>query len=210
MKHHTRNSSGRYIVAPPFNQQQEDLGKSREMAFKRYNALERRFKRDPELELQYTKVIEEYIQLGHMIEIPDEEEQGFYLPHHAVVKETSLTTKLRVVFDGSAKSSTGISLNDILLIGPQIQNDLFTLLIRFRCYRYVLTGDIEKMYRQFLVKPEDRRYQKILWRDKMGQLNNYQLNTVTFGLTAAPFLAIRCLQQLAIDEGKHFSIAQTA
>ena len=60
------------------------------------------------------------------------------------------------------------------------------------------------MYRQFLVREEDRAYQNILWRDTKGQLKKYQLNTVTLELFAAPYLAIRCLKQLAQDEGHRF------
>ena len=129
---------------------------------------------------------------------------GYYLPHHGVVKITSQTTKLRVVFDASAGTSTGVSLNDTLHVGPKIQDDLLYILLRFRSHQYVLTGDIEKMYRQFLVRPEDRKYQQILWRDIDGKIKTYQLNTVTFGVSAAPYLAIRCLKQLSEDEGHRF------
>ena len=52
--------------------------------------------------------------------------EGYYLPHHAVIKRSSSTTQLRVVFDGSLKSATGLSLNDVLMVGPTIQNDLFS------------------------------------------------------------------------------------
>lgn len=126
--------------------------------------------------------------------------EGFYLPHHAVIKETSLTTKVRVVFDGSAKSSTGLSLNETLMVGPTIQDNIFTHLVRFRIHIFVISGDIEKMYRQIWIRPEDRQYQKILWRNESGDIQDYQLKTVTFGLSSAPFLAIRSLQQLADDE----------
>ncbi|XP_076384503.1 uncharacterized protein LOC143263363 [Megalopta genalis] len=127
--------------------------------------------------------------------------QGYYLPHHRVIKMSSDTTKLRVIFDGSAVTSTGFSLNDTLHIGPKIQDDLLYILLRFRIHQYVITGDIEKMYRQFLVRPEDRKYQRILWCDTDNCVKTYELNTVTFGLSAAPYLAIKCLQQLAQDEG---------
>ena len=86
------------------------------------------------------------------------------------------------------------------MVGPTIQDDIFSLLLRFRNYQYVLTGDIEKMYRQFEVRKEDRKYQRILWRGPSGSIKTYELNTVTFGLSPAPFLAIRCLHQLANDE----------
>ncbi|XP_076660084.1 uncharacterized protein LOC143363614 [Halictus rubicundus] len=141
-----------------------------------------------------------------LIESPANSE-GFYLPHHAVIKPSSSTTKVRVVFDGSAKSSSGVSLNDALLTGPTIQDDIFGLLLRFRMHPFVLTGDIEKMYRQFLVREEDRPYQRILWRNAQNEISTFQLNTVTFGLSSAPYLATRCLQQLADDESQNYKAA---
>ena len=121
-----------------------------------------------------------------------------------MIKESSRTTKLRVVFDGSAPTTTGVSLNDVLHTVPKLQDDIFLILLRFRFYQYVITGDVEKMYRQFLVRPEDRKFQQILWRNSDGEVDTYQLNTVTFGLSAAPYLAIRCLKQLADDEGHRY------
>lgn len=73
--------------------------------------------------------------------------EGFYLPHHAVVNESSLTTKVRVVFDGSAKFSSKTLLNEALMIGPTIQDTVFTHLIRFPLHDFVIRGDIEIMYR---------------------------------------------------------------
>ncbi|XP_076246269.1 uncharacterized protein LOC143186476 [Calliopsis andreniformis] len=201
-KDHTRrDETGRYIVALPFNGRKAELGESRSRALNRYLALERRFSRDTELKREYTAIIKEYLELGHLSEVNASHGMGnFYLPHHVVVKPASTTTKVRVVFDASAKSSSGLSLNDVLMTGPTIQDDLFKLLIRFRTYAYVLTGDIEKMYRQFYVQPNDRRYQRILWRDDDGYIKTYELNTVTFGISSAAYLAVRCLQQLAEDE----------
>ncbi|XP_076549271.1 uncharacterized protein LOC143308200 [Osmia lignaria lignaria] len=60
------------------------------------------------------------------------------------------------------------------------------------------------MYRQFFVRKEDRKYQRILWRDNTNRICTYELKTVTFGLSAAPYLAVRCLTQLAQDEGHKF------
>nr|XP_031842135.1 uncharacterized protein LOC116431199 [Nomia melanderi] len=182
------------------------LGESKSRALKRLESLERKLHRDTTLRKEYHAVMNEYFELGHMERIPEDRDSsgGYYLPHHGVTKVTSATTKLRVVFDGSAATSTGISLNDTLHTGPKIQDDLLYILLRFRIHRYVLTGDIEKLYRQFLVCDEDRKYQRILWRDDTGRVNTYELKTVTFGLSAAPYLAIRCLTQLAQDEGHRF------
>ncbi|XP_076295805.1 uncharacterized protein LOC143216540 [Lasioglossum baleicum] len=199
-----RNTSGRYMVALPFNDKKDQLGESRSRALKRFWALERKLERDPTLREQYTKVLEEYLELGHMKQAKNIDTPGFYLPHHAVIKPSSSTTKTRVVFDGSAKSTTHLSLNETLRIGPTLQDDLLSLLLRFRMHTYVLTGDIEKMYRQFLVRPEDRAYQRILWRNSNGEIETFELTTITFGLAPAPYLAIRCLHQLANDEEGDF------
>ncbi|XP_057335449.1 uncharacterized protein LOC130674197 [Microplitis mediator] len=207
-KHITRDPTGRYVVALPFNPRIPALGDSYHLALKRLINTEQKLKRNPSLKTQYHQVIQEYLDLNHMSLIHDQPTAttSYYLPHHAVIKETSMTTKVRVVFDGSANTTTGISLNDKLFTGPTIQSDLFSLLIRFRKHPIVLTGDIEKMYRQFLVRKEDRKFQRILWNHG-NKTQSYELNTVTFGLRPAPYLAIRCLHQLAQDEGHSFPIA---
>lgn len=187
------------------NEKRDQLGKSRQLALKRLESLRRKFKKEPELKQQYVRVIQEYKELGHMRRASGDLHEGFYLPHHAIIKATSLTTKVRVVFDGSAPSNTGISLNNALMVGPTIQDDIFSLLLRFRLHQYVFTGDIEKMYRQVLVREEDRKYQRILWYDEESSIpTTYELNTVTFGLAPAPYLATRCLHKLADDEGYRF------
>lgn len=173
------------------------------MALERFRDLEQKLKGDPTLRTQYDQVLKEYLDLYHMSPVKTEpsSSDGYYSPHHAVLKETSMTTKLRVVFDGSAKITNGISLNETLYTGPTIQSDLTSLLIRFRKHPIVVTGDIEKMYGQFIVRKEDRKFQRILWKNEKNELQTYELNTVTVGLTPAPYLAIPCLQQLADDEG---------
>ena len=102
----------------------------------------------------------------------------YFLPHHAVFKETSTTTKTRVVFDGSAKTSNGLSLNDILQVGPTVQPDLYSIVLRFRTYQVCFTADITKMYRQITVHSQDRDLQRILWRYSTEEpIQEYQLNT---------------------------------
>ena len=89
----------------------------------------------------------EYETLGHMKHINEsssDQDSFYYFPHHAVIKTSSTTTKTRVVFEGSAKTTTGVSLNDAQKIGPIVQNELFTILLGFRRHAYVLTADIEK------------------------------------------------------------------
>jgi len=113
---------------------------------------------------------------------------------------------LRVVFNGSSRTNTGTSLNECLHVGPKLQTDLDAVLLRWRTYLVAFAADIEKMYRQIQVHSDDRDFQRILWSDT-DTPEEYQLCTVTYGLTCAPYLALRVIKQLAIDEDSKFPLA---
>ena len=91
-------------------------------------------------------------------------ESTFYLPMHAVYKASSSTTKIRAVFDASARSSTGVSLNDTLLVGPTIHPPLVDVLLRFRLHPVALTADISKMYRAIELADSDKDLHRYVWR----------------------------------------------
>jgi len=155
--------------------------------------------------------MQEYEELGHMNQINEDAssaEERYYLPLHAVFKSSSSTTRTRIVFDGSCRSSNGLSLNDTLLVGPTVQQDLSSTVLRFRTYHIAFTTDIVKMYCQVRIHEDDRKLQRILWRRSTKEpLRTYELSTVMYGTASAPYLATRCLQQLAEDESKDFSLA---
>nr|XP_022918410.1 uncharacterized protein LOC111427476 [Onthophagus taurus] len=208
-----REVDGRFVVDIPFRENLTLLGESRTNAQQRLQAMERRFSRDENLSVQYRSFISEYQDLGHLSPcLETENEAGtYYLAHHAVLKESSSTTKLRTVFDGSAVTDTGLSLNDVQMKGPIVQSDLFDILIRFRKHKYVLGADVEKMYRQVLINPSQRKYQRILWRNNVDEkIKCYELNTVTYGLTSFSYLATRCLKQLAIENQHQYPSASKA
>ena len=130
-----RDSDGRFIVTIPFKDEVNELGNSLKLAEKRLLSMERKRERHPELDKKYLEFMQDYQEQKHMIQILEEEiHPGHpvnYLPRHAVFKDGSTTTKLRVVFDGSAKTSSGLSLNDVQRVGPVVQNDLFSIILRF-------------------------------------------------------------------------------
>ncbi|XP_066583634.1 uncharacterized protein [Prorops nasuta] len=198
-----RDVSGRYIVRLPFRQRIETFRGSKDIAHRRLLLLERRMAHNSVMKKAYSEIIDEYIKLNHMSLVKNEEEEGYYMPHHAVTKNSSHTTKIRIVFDASAKNIKGVSLNDVLMVGPTIQDKLISHLTRFRMYNFIITADIEKMYRQVLVHKEDRKFQRILWRQD-GKIKTFELNTLTFGISSSPFLAIRTLERLADDEKETF------
>lgn len=126
-------------------------------------------------------------------------------------REDSVTTKLRVVFDASCRTTSGASLNESLLKGPCIQEELINLLTRFRTHKYAMTADVSKMYRQIWVSPKHRDYQRIFWRSDINQeVETFQLNTVTYGTVPASFLATGCMQRLADEEAENFPKACAA
>lgn len=115
-----------------------------EGTLQRFRTLEKRLSANPQLQEQYSACLEEYINLGHMIEVKQKDipKSGHYfLPHHAVIKEASSTTKLRVVFDASFRTSNGVSLNDQLMIGPSLQNNVTDIILRWRLYQYSFTAE---------------------------------------------------------------------
>ncbi|GFV31151.1 DUF1758 domain-containing protein [Trichonephila clavipes] len=149
--------------------------------------------------------------LGHMREISqkrDDETPNCYIPYHMVTNEKSTTTKCRVVFNASSKTKNGKSLNDVLMTGPKLQTEIFNHLIKFRSYRVAFAADIEKMYRQTLISDEDCKYQRIVWRaTPSDSFKSFELQTITYGTSCAPFLALRTLQQLYQDEEQNFPLA---
>ncbi|XP_052755676.1 uncharacterized protein LOC128201782 [Galleria mellonella] len=196
----TRNSDGRFCVSLPLKQSPSVLGESLSQAERRFLALERRLERNSNYKKLYIEFIHEYIELGHMTRVTSYGTPHYFLPHHGVYREHSSTTKLRVVFDASAATSSGVSLNDIQQVGPPLQRDLVDILLRFRQHRYTACADVEKMYRQCLLNELQRDLQLIVWRDNPSEpLGIYRLNTVTYGTASAPFLSVRCLKQLALE-----------
>lgn len=210
-----RNAQGRYIVSLPFKE--DDLmslgiGQSRQGAIAQFLRNECRLGRDTGLKRQYDEVLQEYIDLGHMspVSAPIREDplRHYYMPHHAVIKAESTTTKLRVVFNASCPTSNGRSLNDLLHTGPTLQKDLTVLILKWRLFRYVFSGDIQKMYRQILLNPEHTTFQRIVFRSNSKDvLQDFRLNTVTFGVNCAPYLAIRTILQLADDVQDKYPLA---
>lgn len=95
------------------------------IARKRLQGLERKLDKDPELQKQYSNVFTGYEQEGIIEEVPSSEvvssQPTYYMPHRPVVKESSSSTKVRPIFDASAASYNGISLNDCLECGPSLK-----------------------------------------------------------------------------------------
>lgn len=114
----------------------------------------------------YLEFMQQYLDLGHMTLAPRSSagwgDRACYLPHHGVLCETSASTRLRVIFNGSSALPNGDNLNKFLSTGPNLLPNLADVLLQWQRYRYVIATDIEKMYRQIIIHPEDRGLQRIL------------------------------------------------
>ena len=199
----SREEDGRYVVALPRKQPTPTLGSSRPQALRRFlqnrGSLIKKKKWD-----EFHSAVQEYGTLGHAEPVPAVDltkpaSDCYYLPMHGVTKQSSSTTKLRVVFDASAKTSTGVSLNDTLLAGPSLYPQLTDILIRFRYHRIAMSSDIGKMFREIALHPDDRDYHRFLMQSSSGQLIDWRMTRLTFGVASSPFLATQTLRQLADD-----------
>ncbi|XP_070515375.1 uncharacterized protein [Cardiocondyla obscurior] len=204
-----RLPSGRYMVRLPFAKQGPEFANSRPSSINIFSKLEKRLSSQPHLRFQYNQFLHEYEMLGHMSKTtPPTSDKHYYLPHHGVFKGNDPNSKLRVVFNASARFKNSESLNDVLLNGPNLLPALSDIISNWRRYQIAITTDIEKMYRQIEIHPEDRDYQRIIWRpSSIYEYFDYKLNTITYGLCSAPYLANRVIKQLALDEANNFPLS---
>ena len=190
------------MVELPFKEEVGLLGDSLQQARRRLRSLLFCLERNTELYKKYNKFINEFSNLGHIEEVPDNELMRphyncLYMPHRCVFKDSSTATKLRVVFDALAKTTSVTSLNDKLMLGPTVQKDLFGIFIRFPMHPVPLSANIAKTYRQVELE-EDRGYHRILRKHQNStEFMHYRMTRVTYGIASSAFHSIRSLQVFA-------------
>ena len=126
---------------------------------------------------------------------------------HGVFKDTSTTTKVRPVFDASARTSSGHSLNDQLLAGPNLYPAITDMLLQFRVHPIALSADIGKMFREIYVAKEDRDLHRFLYRDPSGAIQDCRMKRLTFGIKSSPFLATKVLLHHASTHRHSYPLA---
>lgn len=206
VKTHYRDSDGHYVVEMLLNEKIHELGSSRAVALRRFYALEKRLLNNPELQAKYVEFMRTYESSGHMEKCTQlATGKVSYIPHHYV------GPKFRVVFDGSCKSDTGVTLNDVQPVGARLQSNLVDIIFRFRCYKYAMAADIIKMFRQIKITPEQYDLQRIFWRENPSQpIKEYWLTCVTQGTASAPFNAVRAMLQCGRDHKQNYPLAHQA
>ena len=206
LEHETKKLESGYEVPLLWKENEPQLQNNREVAKKRLEGLQRRFEREPEYEKNYRKAISKYIEDGYAHKVSQEDDLNgpnqWYLPHHGVYKKSSTEKKIRVVFDASAKHR-GKCLNDALLAGPVLQNELPQVLTKFRQGDVAFGADIEAMFSRIRLQKQDARYHRFLWKEKDSDvINTYQMDRLAFGDTSSPCEAIYVTRRAAKDFGQ--------
>lgn len=202
-----KNENGNWEMPLPFRQDAIVMPNNRSQAVTRLNGLIKTLKRKPQMEKDYLEFMSKIIEKGHASPVPLAElvaQSGhvWYLPHFGVYHPKK-PTQIRVVFDSSAEFQD-ISLNKVLLPGPDLMNSLLGVLIRFRKERVAVMSDVEQMFHSFHVDPNHRDFLRFLWfedNDYRKQVIEYRMNVHLFGNGPSPAVATYGLRK-TVDHGE--------
>ncbi|XP_071944680.1 uncharacterized protein [Antedon mediterranea] len=190
---------GHYHLPIPFKQRPPILPDNRHTAEVRLGHLRRKLVKDVSLKAKYAEVIKTLVEENHAEPVGNRNSTfpNWYLPHHAVPKKNG---DVRVVFDCAAKHR-GLSLNDVVMQGPDLVNSLMGVLLRFRRRQYAIMGDIKSMFHQVRVPPNERDVLRFLWwtDDEMTEVSTYRMCVHLFGGTWCPSASTYALRKAAQD-----------
>ena len=201
---------GKYQLGIPWSvDPKTSLPNNRSVAESRLRMLKRKFQANPKLAEDYTSTVEAYIaenQARLVTSSEANEPNQWFLPHHAVFKKSN-PSKCRVVFDCAAQYK-GVSLNDVILQGPNFMNNLAGVLIRFRKEPVAVIGDIKMMFHQCFVLPEDQQFLRFLWwpnGDTSKPAQVHAMKVHLFGAKSSPSVVNFCMRKTADDNEAMFS-----
>lgn len=201
MQESCKLKNGHLQVSLPFKYSKVKLPNNEKVTRERLVSLSRKLRKDPETHRKYCKAIDDLLQQGFAEKCGNSDTDNdlvWYLPHHAVTHPMK-PEKLRVVFDCSNKFQ-GVSLNDILLQGPDLNNSLIGTLIRFRQYPVAISADIEGMFNQVHVEPQQRDLLRFLWYsngDLDSSVETFRMKTHIFGAVSSPSVCNFALKRCA-------------
>ncbi|XP_028403419.1 uncharacterized protein LOC114526117 [Dendronephthya gigantea] len=188
-------NESRCEVNLPLNGNEANLPTNYHLSFNCLKSLQHRLEKEPTLANEYDKIIQEQLNKNVIERVPNEETTSqsgvHYLPHHPVIRKDRETTKVRIVYNGSAKQEdSALSLNDCLHKGPNLIPKLLDILVRFRWHQVALTADIEKAFLMIGIPQEDRNLLRFLClkdpNDANTEVEHYRFTRLVFGLKSSP------------------------
>ena len=194
---HLKYDGKRYVIGLPWKEERELILSEYQLSRNRLNSLHHKLRQDPELLNKYDRIIKEQLEMGIIEEVKTEIDDKFsedvhYLPHHTVLHHDRETTKVRVVYDGSAKSPrNNYSLNNCLQVGPNLILQLFHILVKFRSDPIALTADIEKAFLMVSMDEASKHMLQFLWFknpiETTPVVTQLRFSRLVFGLRPSPF-----------------------
>ena len=207
----------RYSVDLPWTAEKEQLPDHEKLCEDRALRLHERLKRNPELMEKYDEIMKEQLKTGVLEPVPEKDAENkegtvHVLPHHPVVREDKSTTKVRVVYDGSAHTKDNpVSINHYLEQGPNLIPSLFEILLRFRSNRIGVIADIEKAFLQLGINEKDRDALRLLWFDDVRKDNpgllKLRFQRLAFGLKSSPaILGATIMHHLSLHDQENITV----
>lgn len=197
-----RDEANNWVAPLPFRSPRQRLPNNREQALSRLMSLRKSLKRKTEMKEHYVEFMDKIFSKGHAEPAPplNPDQECWYLPSFGIYHPQK-PGKIRIVFDSSAKCDN-VSLNDVLLKGPDLNNSLVGVLVRFRSDPYAVMADVEQMFHNFVVREDHRDYLRFLWfknHDLDGEVEDYRMRVHVFGNCPSPSLAIYGLKRTAVE-----------
>lgn len=192
----SRKENGRYEIGFPWIPGKKPLDTNEQQSRRRLYSVNRKLDKTPELKKEYDNIVKQQLSDGVVEEAPETPtgQRTYYMPHKPVVRQNATTTKVRMVFDASAKpSASDYCINDCMFTGPALQPHLWDILVRARLSQNLILADIQKAFLQIGVKEEDRDSFRFLYNIN-GIEKHLRFARVPFGAEASPFVLGATLQ----------------
>ncbi|XP_042900642.1 uncharacterized protein [Parasteatoda tepidariorum] len=182
-----------------------EMDSNYEVAKRRFDSLENKLNKNPEILDQYKQIVSEQIKCNIVGNSVNENlNSGYFMPHRAVIRNDKETSRVRIVYDCSSKANDNKkSLNDSLESGINLYPNLLDIILKFRENQVAFCGDLEKAYHMIEIAEEDRNYLKFLWfSDETDNSKRIlQFNRLPFGLTTSSFV-LACVLKFHIRKFK--------
>lgn len=201
-----KDESGSWVAPLPFRNPRRPLPNNRQQAHQRLMSLQRAFQKRPSMKEDFLEFMQGILDNNHAeLAPPSEGREVWYLPIFGVYHPHK-PGKIRVVFDSSARFE-GVSLNEVLLQGPNLNNSLLGVLLRFRKEPVAITADVRQMFYCFLVQEEHRDVLRFLWfkdNNPESEVVDYRMRVHVFGNSPSPAVATYGLRRAAQEGEKDF------
>ena len=209
-EHMSKDEANSWVAPLPFKHPRPHLPNNKEQALSRLSSLRRTLEKKPKIKEQFIGFMQKIFNNDHA-EVPPtlpQDQECWYLPTFGIYHPKK-PDQIRIVFDSTAQHY-GVSLNDVLLTGPDLNNSLLGVLIRFRKELIAIMADVQQMFHCFVVREDHRDYLRFLWHrdnDPSKYIIEYRMKVHVFGNSPSPAMATYGLRRAARDCEQEYGAA---